>query len=177
MTRINFKNIQIRDATAADAPILANAERSITATPGRMVSYPEELRDEDFLSKIEFLNAHPRGRYIVARVDGSIAGHALLEPLHRAAIAHVVSLTLAVHEGWQERGIGENLLGHLIDWATTTPGIEKIELNVRSENQRAIALYRKLGFSEEGRLQRRIKLSETQYLDDILMALFVKPHQ
>lgn len=51
--------------------------------------------------------------------------------------------------------------------------IEKIELNVRTSNVQAIALYKKMGFLEEGRLKRRFK-TEIGYIDDILMALHVK---
>lgn len=60
----------------------------------------------------------------------------------------------------------------LIAWARQSDEIEKIELNVRVSNARAIALYKKMGFHEEGRLEKRIKVGG-RYIDDILMALFV----
>jgi RimJ/RimL family protein N-acetyltransferase len=59
----------------------------------------------------------------------------------------------------------------LIDWAIQSGVVEKIELNVRASNTRAIALYKKMGFVEEGRLKNRIKISNDRYIDDILMAL------
>ncbi len=51
----------------------------------------------------------------------------------------------------------------------------KVELQVRSSNERAIALYRSLGFVEEGRKTRRLKIGPNKYLDDLYMALWVGP--
>jgi putative acetyltransferase len=46
---------------------------------------------------------------------------------------------------------------------------------VRSSNEGAIALYRSLGFVEEGRKTRRLKVGAGEYLDDVYMALWVGP--
>lgn len=167
-------DIIIRDARIEDAPFLAQAEREIAKTPGFLVSAPTELLDERFRTTIEKLSHHTDGKYLVAEYESKIVGHALLDPLPLAAISHVASLTIVVHEGWQGKGIGRLLLQHLIDWAKTSSSVEKIELSVRASNTRAIALYKKMGFTEEGHLKKRIKVSANEYIDDILMALFVK---
>lgn len=66
-------------------------------------------------------------------------------------------------------GIGKLLIGNLLKWAENNPYIEKICLGVLSTNERAIALYKKLGFVEEGRKINEIKLHDNKYIDDILM--------
>jgi RimJ/RimL family protein N-acetyltransferase len=43
---------------------------------------------------------------------------------------------------------------------------------VRSTNARAIALYEKLGFVEEGRFRLRLRLDDGTFVDDIGMAWF-----
>ena len=121
------------------------------------------------------LNERGRGNYLVAEHAGEIVGHALLEPLALAVTAHVVRLTIAVHEGHQGRGIGRALMHELLRWARADPRVDKVELQVRSSNARAIALYSSLGFVEEGRKTRRLKLGPGVYLDDIYMALWVGP--
>lgn len=166
--------LTIRQAQLVDAPILARAERAITATPGFLVSLPAECTDERFAQKIAALAIADNGRYLVAEVDGQIVGHAMLDPLPLSAVRHVVHLSLAVHPGWQRRGIGRALLEALIAWARVAPAVEKIELNVRSSNEAAQKLYVALGFSEVGRWTRRVKIAPGQYLDDVGMQLFVK---
>ncbi len=166
--------ITIRPARIEDAPTLAQAERTIAAKPGFLVSQPAELTDERFVQKIAALGHAENGRYLVAETAGQIVGHGMLDPLPLVAIRHVVHLTLVVHPGWQRMGIGQELLSSLIEWAKAAPAVEKIELHVRSSNEPAQALYRKMGFAEMGRWRRRIKVGPHQYLDDVAMELFVQ---
>ena len=51
--------------------------------------------------------------------------------------------------------------------------LERIELEVFASNERAIALYRKLGFVVEG-IKRRGRKLDGQYDDNIIMALLSK---
>lgn len=66
-------------------------------------------------------------------------------------------------------------MNELLRWARANPGVEKVELHVRSVNARTIELYRSLGFVEEGRKTRRLKIGRNAYFDDIYMALWVGP--
>lgn len=168
-----LSDLHLRDAVVADAATLAAAQRQIAQVPGRLASTPAELPDDAFRERILRLSGSERGRFIVAVSGGDPIGHAILDPLRLAVTAHVVDLTIAVHEGYQGRGVGRALLGHLIAWARGTPQIDRIELRVRSSNEPAIALYRQMGFVEEGRFVKRLKIGPSQYLDDIAMALWV----
>ena len=146
----------IRRARSEDTPVLAAAEREIARMPGRLASNPDEIDDTAVRKMIVDLEDRGRGVYLVAEQAGAIVGHAFLEPLPLAATSHVVRLTIAVHEGHQRRGVGMALMNWLLRWARSNPGVEKIELQVRSSNQPALALYRSLGFVEEGRKTRRL---------------------
>lgn len=167
-------NIQIRRATVKDAHTIVVAEKEIAQTPGYFCSQPSELSEQKVVHTIETLEKTNKGIYLVAEKEKQIIGHALLVPLHLNFICHVGQLSIGVHKGWQEMGVGTALMQHLIDWAKQSGSIEKIELNVRASNTRAIALYRKMGFIEEGRLKNRIKINSGHYIDDILMALHTK---
>jgi putative acetyltransferase len=140
-------------------------------TPGLLVSRPGEIAVERFEEKIEALATG--GCYVVAEIEGSPVGHALLEPLGElTAISHVFTLTIVVHPGRFGQGIGTALLRHLLDWATHDARVTKVELRVRSTNTRAMGLYTKLGFVEEGRFRRRIRLEDGSFVDDVSMAWF-----
>jgi RimJ/RimL family protein N-acetyltransferase len=164
--------IRIRTARIDDAATLAAAERETARTPGLLRSLPHELRDEAFAERIAQLEAPGlRGRYVIA-VDESDhpIGHALLEPRPLTQSAHVFRLTTVVHPGRTDRSIGRALMNDLLAWARREPRVEKIELRVRSTNERSIHLYRSLGFTEEGRLARVLKIDADTYIDDLMMA-------
>jgi RimJ/RimL family protein N-acetyltransferase len=160
----------IRKATIEDAACLAAAEKETTQTPGLLVSRPYELTVAAFEDKIGELDGS--GRYVVAEKDDRIVGHALLDPMTLQATSHVFRLTIVVHPGFVGQGIGTALMGDLLQWAEQTPRVGKIELLVRATNARAIRLYSKMGFVEEGRFKDRLRLPDGSFVDDIAMAWF-----
>ena len=166
------RHTTIRRAVKADAAMLCAAEQATALTPGLLISRPHELQVDAFERKIELLAQD--GVYLVAESGGAPVGHALLEPMTLIALSHVVSLTIVVHPGHLERGIGTALMTALMEWAESQPHIEKVELRVRATNARAIALYQRFGFVEEGRFERRIRLPDGSYIADLSMARFVR---
>jgi RimJ/RimL family protein N-acetyltransferase len=160
----------IRVARIEDAQILTEAEQETAQIPGLLVSRPYELTTESFAAKITELGT--LGRYIVAEDNQMITGHALLDPMRLEALAHVFRLTIVVHPGFQNRGVGEALMRDLMNWARQAPQLQKIELLVRATNERAIRLYLRLGFVEEGRFRKRVCLGNGGFVDDLAMAWF-----
>ena len=165
--------ISVRQARIEDAASLCAAEQEIARTPGLLVSQPDEILLQAYQSLISTL-ADGSGCYLVAEAQGRIVGHAVLEPMHLRAISHVFRLTIVVHQGCSGRGTGTAIMSALADWARRKPELQKVELNVRSTNDRARRLYEKFGFAEEGRFRKRIRLGDGTYIDDIIMAWFPK---
>lgn len=84
---------------------------------------------------------------------------------------------IGVALAWRGRGIGRALIQTMIDWTHRYPTIEKIYLGVWANNLRP-ALYTSFGFIEESRRLAYFKLDHGQYVDEIVMALWVKdPHR
>lgn len=168
-----FSNLRIRDAKPSDVALLVAAQRAIACVPGRLASQPHEISEAAMAERIARLSGSQQGAFVVIEADDEIRGHALLDPLKLAVTSHVVDLTIAVHEGAQGQGLGQRLLAHLIAWARAQPTIERIELRVRSANTPAIHLYKKMGFIEEGRMVKRIKIGPNTYFNDVVMGLWV----
>lgn len=162
-------NITIRKAKLKDALCLVEAEREIAQEPGYFCSQPSELDEKAVIETIQ----SPQSIYLVAEYEGQIIGHAFLEPYTLQSLRHIADLNIAVHLGWQNKGIGRQLLEQLIERAKNSPIIEKIQLNVRATNIPAISLYKKMGFQEEGRLKNRVKVKD-HYIDDLIMGLDLK---
>lgn len=150
--------------------MLWQAEVEIAKVPGQLVSAPHELTLEAFVAKVQELWSE--GCYVVAVDAGRIVGHACVERMPLLGLRHVVRLTVVVHPGESGRGIGTALLEHLQRWAVAEPDLRKIELLVRATNTRAISLYQRLGFREEGRFKDRVRLPDGRFVDDIAMAWF-----
>jgi RimJ/RimL family protein N-acetyltransferase len=107
--------------------------------------------------------------------DGEILGALLFRCADRRRTAHHGTFGISVHADWRGRGVGTALITTLLDWAVLDPQIEKVCLGVFAENTGARALYRRLGFVEEGLTARCFKYPDGRYHDDVPMAIFVKP--
>ncbi|MGH3920221.1 MAG: ribosomal protein S18-alanine N-acetyltransferase [Pseudonocardiaceae bacterium] len=111
-----------------------------TADVGRCTELEQLLFDgDDPWSPEAFLEALTAGHhYLSAREDGSLIGYAGLARVGGEAEIH----TLAVDPAHQGRGIGRALLRTMLDHAAGTT----VFLEVRTDNEAAIQLYRSEGF-------------------------------
>jgi putative acetyltransferase len=107
---------------------------------------------------------------LVAEADGAIVGQA---GLHRVAMsprrAHAMSIGIAVRSDWHGKGVGRALMQDLLDLADTWLPVTRLELNVFTDNERAIRLYREFGFEIEG-THRAYALRDGRYVDSHAMA-------
>ena len=65
----------------------------------------------------------------------------------------VLSLSYALAEGYQGRGIMTRMCGHALDYAFEACHARRVELIVAPDNTRSIALAERLGFEREGLLR------------------------
>ncbi|GIU96282.1 MAG: hypothetical protein KatS3mg013_0085 [Actinomycetota bacterium] len=111
------------------------------------------------------------GAEIVAVEAGRVVGHLALDRERHPAHRHVATLGMVVAAERRGRGIGTAMLAVALRWAREV-GVRKLVLSVYPDNVRAIALYRRFGFVEEGRLARRSRTSYG-YRDEVVMARWV----
>ena len=171
--------VVVRSAVPDDAADLLTLGRAIIAEGEFAVTTPDEYTFTDEQER-EWIRryADDAGKLaIAAEESGRIIGVLFLESSSRQRLAHVATLHMSVAKEWRSRGVGTALLQSAIEWAKSHPVIEKLGLAVFSSNSRAIGLYRKLGFVEEGRRPREIKFGPDMYVDDVLMCRFVKTCQ
>jgi len=114
----------------------------------------------------------PTSTYLVGIVDGKIICIANLSASTKASIAHIGEMGMSVKKAYWGLGVGTHLLNELIAFAKGTGILEVIHLEVKTDNDRAIALYKKMGFQEIGRFPKRMKING-QYCDTILMNLYL----
>jgi L-phenylalanine/L-methionine N-acetyltransferase len=105
---------------------------------------------------------------LVAVVDGKVVGSGGLH-MGMGRRRHTAEIGMAVHDDYQGRGVGTALLSGLIELAERWLGLIRLELTVYTDNERAIALYKRLGFVVEGTL-RKYGMRDGQYVDAYTMA-------
>ena len=105
---------------------------------------------------------------VVAVVAEEIAGFLYLER-SRHGYGEVALAVAPAHRG---RGIGTALLAVAIDTARAD-GMHKLSLSVFAHNDAAIALYRRLGFVEEGRRVKHYRRADGQLWDAVEMGLLL----
>lgn len=106
--------------------------------------------------------------FLVAEVDGNLVGFARCEGSSLKRKVHAVEFGVGVLQAYWGFGLGSALLRASIDWAETN-GIHKINLSVIEANEKAVALYERYGFQQEGRLRHDKRLRDGHYYDTILM--------
>jgi putative acetyltransferase len=109
---------------------------------------------------------------LVAELGGAIAGNADLKQLWPALVRHVGVVSVGIDPAHQRRGIGRALMNALVDHARAC-GLLRLELYVRSDNDGAQALYRSIGFEQEGVRRRFVRLDAERFIDDYIFAMFL----
>lgn len=82
---------------------------------------------------------------------------------------HARGLGITVGKDFQGQGLGDRLMHELLEWADHWAGVLRVELTVFTDNTRAIALYQRHGFAQEGVL-RAYALRGGEYVDAFSMA-------
>ena len=113
-----------------------------------------------------------REAQILAVEGRRVIGQVYIQREEHPVTRHVASLGIAVASDRRGMGIGTALLTEAMRWAREA-GVEKVILSVYPHNSAAIALYRRFGFVQEGRLARHSRKSYG-YEDEILMATWVE---
>lgn len=127
------------------------------------------IGEEEF---IESVSNKKNALFIVAEINGKIVGNLNFSGEPRERTAHTGEFGVSVLKEYWGHGIGEELIKYLISWSRNSKIIRKINLRVRTDNSRGIALYKKLGFIEEGRIKRDFLINGIFY-DSLLMGLAI----
>lgn len=122
---------------------------------------------------IENILANDNETMLVAETSMGVVGWIVFLSSNRLRLSYTGSFGMMVDKDFRNKGIGKLLIEGLLGWADSNPLIEKVSLGVFSTNDRAIALYKKMGFIQEGRKIKEFKMDSGEYVDDILMYKFV----
>lgn len=147
----------LRDNGRDGAPLFQPLSRAQSQLPpGLRVSFIEGL---------VIPVGEPGWRRLWLAVDsrGSIAGHIDLRARPEPLARHRAMLGMGVHRAWRRRGLGAQLVATAIDWARRETGLAWIDLEVLSENQPAVALYLRSGFTTIARVADMVRIDDASH--------------
>ena len=160
----------IRPARPSDARSFLDLWRAVVAER-RFVRTDDVTRGGRHYRKM-FRRSWTGDQAIVVAVDGPwVIGHLTVSREAHPVTRHVASLGIAVARDRRRSGVASALMVEAIRWARAV-GVEKLALSVYPDNEAAVALYRKFGFVEEGRLTGHSK-KRVGYRDEIVMGLWL----
>ena len=113
----------------------------------------------------------PEGTFnLLACVENEVVGQLGLHtfPNHFRR-RHVGQIGMAVRDDWQGKGAGTALMQAAVDLADKWLNLTRLELEVYTDNEPAIRLYKKFGFLVEGTFQ-RFAYRDGQFVDVYAMA-------
>ncbi len=105
----------------------------------------------------------------------NIIGQCEISNLEWEASTHVGNLGIIVSENYRDFGIGFHLIDMAIRESKKLNNKEKIILSCFSNNERALHLYKKLGFKIIGVRKNQFYM-ESLYFDEVMMELFIEDY-
>ena len=132
----------------------------------------EYITDEAQCNMITELSQEKNGLLLVAEMNGKMVANLIFRRGKRPKVSHAGDFGIIVEQDYWGMGIGKLLIEELIQWATGIGELRKINLKVRTDNERGIALYKTLGFSTEGQVQREF-LSRGVFYDALFMGMCI----
>lgn len=141
--------IEVRDARPDDAQAWRDIVMEAAREARQIVTAPEEVWSVEDLAKRFVERAPTRAAFLVAERDGRVVGVLGLMRGERVANAHTAEFGVTVAAQARGTGVGSALMRAAEERARTW-GVRKLCLGVFGDNARALSLYSRLGFTEEG---------------------------
>ena len=145
--------------TASETPYLLRTPEECTLTVAE---------EEQYLSHIP---ANPNYAMILCYVDGRLAGNCQIVRKTKLKNRHRATIGIAIVKDFWNLGIGTAMFKEMTAIAENW-GILQMELEVFEGNDRAIALYRKMGFETVSHVPNAARMPDGTFLKEYLM---IKP--
>jgi ribosomal protein S18 acetylase RimI-like enzyme len=148
--------VRLRDSVAAEGPFIA-------ALPGERSVLEEGLAVAALVAE--------GGLSLTLDIDGEVAGHLMVRRRRGPHHGHTGEIAIIVHNRYRRAGFGRALMQEAIEWARAVE-LSKLSLGVFPSNAPARALYRSLGFVEEGVVRAEVRMPDGDH-DLVLMGLLL----
>lgn len=163
-------NITYREAEPSDAGKFLEYSKIVGSETDNLTFGAEGLpltisQEADFIRKFA---GNPGSIMIVAFDEGELIGTGAVSVVSgKTRFAHRREIAISVRKDYWGKGIGTGIMNVLMDFARKS-GAEVIELQVRSDNEAAISLYKKFGFEKIGTNEKFFKINGEFFAADYM---------
>ena len=135
-----------------------------------MLAIPSERiqKTEEFIAGLG-ANSHQFAAVFPESGGEKVIGMVGLNVSASPRMRHSAGLGIMVHRDYQHQGVGAALMKTALDLADNWLMLVRVELGVYVDNERAICLYKKMGFEIEG-TKRKSAIRNGAYVDELIMA-------
>ena len=170
----NGEKCILREATVEDASAMIQYIKKVSGETENLTFGPEEYYTtvEEQIAHIGAVAEHETSTILLAFVGGRLVGCLTVNGNNiRPRLKHSASFGISILQECWGLGLGKVLIEEMITYSKKV-GLTKLNLKVRTDNTRGIALYRQFGFVEEG-VERRGMRVDGEYVDLMLMGLLL----
>lgn len=163
-------NITYREAEPSDAGKFLEYSKIVGSETDNLTFGAEGLpltisQEADFIRKFA---GNPGSIMIVAFDEGELIGTGAVSVVSgKPRFAHRREIAISVRKDYWGKGIGTGIMNVLMDFAKKS-GAEVLELEVRSDNEAAISLYKKFGFEKIGTNEKFFKINGEFFAADYM---------
>lgn len=169
----NGETAVFRSPKPEDAEQMLAYLKTCCAETEFVIRYPEECTEtiDQEASFLQRILDSKLDMMVVCQIGGEIAGNCQLSLHGRLKTRHRAGVAIALVKAHWGKGIGTAMLSELVE-AARQHGITQLELEVIEGNERAMGLYRKLGFAVAAEKPNAIRLKDGTMLREYIM---IKP--
>ena len=171
------EKVRLREYRKEDVPqalaYVNDPEVKRLLNPG--IPSPLTLSDEEKWVAEQSASSQTYSFAIETLADGKYIGGCGVNSIDWKNSAVEVGIFIGDKSFWNQ-GYGTDAMRVLLRFIFEQMNINKVKLNVFSFNQRALRMYQKCGFKEEGRLRQEL-FRDGEYHDIILMGLLREEYQ
>jgi len=166
-------SIVIREIHSEDASRFLSLCQQIDKETKYMMLEPDERQTslEEQQAIIEQFRSSPNKTMLVAELKNHVIGFIVAIGGAFRRNRHCASVVIGIQKVWWGKGIGGRFLDTIQQWAEENC-LHRLELTVRTENKRALALYERKGFIVEG-VKRDSLCVDGAYVDECYMAKLI----
>jgi len=178
MKKYKFKNLEeyeIREVEVRDAGKMIEYLNKISVESDNL-TFGEGEMIITLESEIEFIEKSLKSDnqyFVLAEYNNEIIGNLSFSSGIKPRIKHQGEFGVSVLKKHWGNGVAYALISGLIKWVREGKIITKINLQVKSDNENGIKLYKRMGFEKEGLIKRGF-LIDGKYYDLYHMGLIIE---